>query len=98
MDIPDWSVWIFLGLVVLQVLGLVPVIHRLREIDSAARSKARFDLVETIGALLLFSGGLLSAVVAESWLWISVFGFVIMAVGYAVKGVHLLRARRRPTA
>ncbi|MCX4408732.1 hypothetical protein ACFV8Z_04500 [Streptomyces sp. NPDC059837] len=97
MGIPDWFVWIFLGLAVLQVLGLVPIIRRLRELDSAVRFKARLDLVDAVGGLLLFGGGLLGLVVAESWFWISVPGYVLMAAGYAIKGVLRLRARR-PTA
>lgn len=98
VDIPDWFVWIFLGLAVLQVLGLVSIIRRLRGLDSAARFKARLDLVDAVGSLLLFAGLLLTLVVAESWFWIAVPGFVLMTAVYAVKGVHRLRARRRPTA
>ncbi|MER5893308.1 hypothetical protein [Streptomyces sp. NPDC001876] len=98
MDIPDWFVWIALVLAILQALALVPIIRRLREPDSAVRSKARLDLLETVGSLLLFGGLLLSLLVAESWFWLTLVGFALMAVVYAVKGVHLLRARRRPTA
>ncbi|MET8925815.1 hypothetical protein ACFWXZ_04940 [[Kitasatospora] papulosa] len=98
MDIPDWFVWIALGLVVLQTLAHVPIIRRLREPDSAARSKARLDLLDTVGSLLLFGGLLLSLAVADSWICLMLTGFALMAVVYAVKGVHLLRARRRPTA
>ncbi|MCX4455260.1 hypothetical protein OOK58_24980 [Streptomyces sp. NBC_01728] len=94
MDIPDWFAWIFLGLVLVQVLGLVPIIHRLRGLDSAVRFKARLDLLVAVGGLLLFGGGLLGLVVAESWFWISVPGYALMAVGYAIKGVQRLRARR----
>ena len=97
-DIPDWFVWIFLGLAVLQVFALVPIIRRLRGHDSAARFKARLDLLETVGGLLLFVGSPLSLVLAGPWIWIAVPGFVLMSVGYAVKGVHRLRVRRRPTA
>ncbi|MEW2045646.1 hypothetical protein [Streptomyces sp. NPDC005476] len=94
MDIPDWFAWIFLGLVLVQVLGLMPVIHRLRGLDSAVRFKARLDLLDAVGGLLLFGGGLLGLVVAESWFWISVPGYVLMTAGYAIKGVQRLRARR----
>ncbi|MGQ4362457.1 hypothetical protein [Streptomyces sp. SAS_272] len=94
MDIPHWFAWIFLGLVVLQILGLVPISHRLRGLDSVARFKARLDLLVAVGGLLLFGGGLLGLVVAESWFWISVPGYVLMSVGYAMKGVQRLRARR----
>jgi hypothetical protein len=97
VDIPDWFVWIALGLAVLQALALVPVIRRLRGPDHAVRSKARLDLMETVGSLLLFSGLLLSFVVAEYWFWLALAGFALMTAVYAVKGVHLLRARRRPT-
>ncbi|MBZ9643949.1 hypothetical protein [Streptomyces sp. PSKA30] len=96
MDIPDWFVWIALGLAVLQ--ALVPVICRLRGLDSAVRFKARLDLLDAVGTLLLLGGLLLSVVVAESWFWLTFAGFALMAAVYAVKGVHLLRARRRPTA
>ncbi|WP_328481013.1 hypothetical protein OHS71_21575 [Streptomyces sp. NBC_00377] len=94
MDIPDWFAWIFLGLFLVQVLGLMPVIHRLRGLDSAVRFKARLDLLDAVGGLLLFGGGLLGLVVAESWFWISVPGYVLMTAGYAMKGVQRLRARR----
>ncbi|MFC4471706.1 hypothetical protein ACFPH6_45695 [Streptomyces xiangluensis] len=94
MDIPGWFVWIALGLAVLQALGLVPVIRRLRGSDSSARSKARLDLLDVIGSLLLFGGLLLSLAVAESWFWLTFVGFALMAAVYAVKGVHWVRARR----
>ncbi|MCT9109588.1 hypothetical protein ACFWD7_27080 [Streptomyces mirabilis] len=98
MDIPDWFVWIFLGLAVLQILGLVPTIRRLRGLDSAVRFKARLDLLDAVGNLLLMAGLVLSLVVAESWFWLAFAGIALMAAIYAVKGVHRLRARRRPTA
>ncbi|MEU2180330.1 hypothetical protein [Streptomyces thermolilacinus] len=98
MEIPDWFGWIFLGLTLLQALGLVPIIRRLRGLDSAVRAEARFDLLETIGSMLLFGGLLLSLEVSESWFRLALAGFVLMGAGYAVKGVRLLRARRRPTA
>ncbi|MFF4033919.1 hypothetical protein ACFYZ2_29915 [Streptomyces sviceus] len=98
MGIPDWSVWIFLVLFLWQVLGLFPVIHRLREADSAPRSEARLDLLEVVGSLLLFGGGLLSFMVGESWFWLGLTGFPLLTAVYAVKGVRRLRARRHPTA
>jgi hypothetical protein len=97
VDIPGWFVWIVLGLAVLQALGLVPVIRRLRGSDSSVRSKARLDLLDVVGSLLLFGGLLLSLAVAESWFWLTFAGFALMAAVHAVKGVHWLRARRRPT-
>lgn len=97
VDIPDWFVWIALGLAVLQALALVPVIRRLRGPGAAVRSKARLDLLDTISSLLLLSGLLLSLAVSESWFWLTLSGFALMTAVYAVKGVHLLRARRRPT-
>ncbi|MGF0173187.1 hypothetical protein ACQF36_22600 [Streptomyces sp. Marseille-Q5077] len=97
MDIPGWFVWIALGLAVLQALGLVPVIRRLRGSDSAVRFKARLDLLDVVGSLLLFGGLLLSLVVAEPWFWLTFAGFALMSTVYAVKGVHWLRARL-PTA
>ncbi|MFE9678501.1 hypothetical protein ACFYO5_31070 [Streptomyces sp. NPDC006259] len=98
MGIPGWFVWIVLIPFFWQVLGLFPVIHRLRETDSALQSKARLDLLETVGSLLAFGGMLLSLVVGGAWAWLVVAGFAIMSAVYAVKGVHWLRARRRPTA
>jgi hypothetical protein len=84
-------------LVFLQVLGLVSVIRRLRGPDAALRFKARLDLLDVVGSLLLFGGLLLSLVVAESWFWLAIAGFPLMAAAYAVRGVHWLRARRHPT-
>ncbi|MFF1721028.1 hypothetical protein [Streptomyces sviceus] len=80
------------------MLGLFPVIHRLREADSALRSKARLDLLEVVGSLLLFGGSLLSLMVGESWFWLGLAGFPPLTAVYAVKGVRRLRARRHPTA
>ncbi|MEV7893185.1 hypothetical protein [Streptomyces cyaneofuscatus] len=47
--------------------------------------------------MMLMGGLLLSLVVAETWVWLLAPGFVLMVGVYAVKGLHLLRARRRPT-
>lgn len=98
VDIPDWFDWILLGLVALQVLGLVPIIRRLRGLDPAVRFKARLDLLDAVGCLLAFGGFFLSSVAAHSWFWLGLAGLALMGVGYAVKGVHLLRARHRPAA
>jgi hypothetical protein len=100
VGIPGWSVWIFLFLFLWQVLGLVPVIGRLRETDSALRSKARLDLLETVGSLLLFGGALLSFVTEGPWFCLAVAGagFALMGAVYVVQGLHWLRARRRPAA
>ncbi|WP_454317563.1 hypothetical protein [Streptomyces phaeoluteigriseus] len=98
MGIPGWFVWIVLPSFFWQVLGLFPVIDRLREADSALRAKARLELLEVVGSLLLLGGMLLSLVVAEPWFWLALAGFPLMAAVYAVQGVHWLRARRRPTA
>ncbi|MET7694886.1 hypothetical protein ABZT06_44440 [Streptomyces sp. NPDC005483] len=98
MGIPGWFVWIFLVLFFWQVLGLIPVIHRLREADSALRFKARLDLMEVVGSLLLFGGIPLSFTVGESWFWLGLAGFPLLTAVYAVKGVHWLRAHRHPTA
>ncbi|MFF6836896.1 hypothetical protein ACFY84_34665 [Streptomyces sp. NPDC012438] len=94
MDIPDWFVWVALGMIVLQLLGLVPVTRRMRDPDPAARSKGRLDLLETIGCLLLFIGLMLSFLVAESWFWITPIGFALMTTAYMVKGIRRLRIRR----
>ncbi|MFJ3979347.1 hypothetical protein [Streptomyces sp. NPDC090021] len=96
MDIPDWYVWIALGLAVAQALGLVPIVRRLRGPDPALRSRARLEVLDTAGTLLLMGGLLLSLTVAESWFWLAAAGFALITAGYAVKGVHRLRARRRP--
>lgn len=98
VDIPDSFAWIFLGLVVLQVLAFVPIIRRLRGPDSAVRFNVRLDLLDAVGSLLYLGGLLLSSVVAESWFWLVVTGFAFIGAGYAVKGVRWLRARYRPTA
>ncbi|KQX57529.1 MULTISPECIES: hypothetical protein [unclassified Streptomyces] len=97
MDIPDWFVWIALGLTALQVIGLVPVTRRLRGTDPELRVKARFDLLETVGSLLMFVGLMLSLWVTPVWAWLALAGLALMAGGYAAKGIHLLRTRRRPT-
>ncbi|MGJ7420398.1 hypothetical protein AB9128_31620 [Streptomyces cinereoruber] len=94
MDIPDWSVWVALGIIILQLLGLVPVTRRMRDPDPAVRSKGRLDLLETIGCLLLFGGVLLSSAVAEPLVWLTPIGFVLMAATYVVKGIRRLRTRR----
>ncbi|MER5371834.1 hypothetical protein [Streptomyces sp. NPDC002553] len=98
MNILDWLVRIALGLAALmQLLALAPAIHRLRESESATRAKARLDLLEIVGSLLLFSGLLLRPVVTGFW-YLVVAGFTFTTPVYAVKGVHWLRTRRRPTA
>ncbi|MFF1297493.1 MULTISPECIES: hypothetical protein [unclassified Streptomyces] len=98
MNIPGWFVWIALGLAVLQALGLVSAIRRLRGSDSAVRFEARLGLLDVVASLLLFGGLVLSLAVAESWFWLTCAGFVLMAAVYAVKGVRWLRARQRHTA
>ncbi|MFJ6391294.1 hypothetical protein ACIQJT_27210 [Streptomyces sp. NPDC091972] len=45
MDIPGWFAWLALAPAVLQALGLVPVVHRLRGPDASARFQARLDLL-----------------------------------------------------
>ncbi|MFD9590197.1 hypothetical protein ACFWBM_36565 [Streptomyces sp. NPDC059980] len=101
MEIPDyipgWSVWIMLSGAVLQAIGLVTVSGRLRAPEAAVRSKARLDLLDTVGALLFFVGFALGQLVASSWLWLCVAGFLLSTSGYMVKGVRLLRARRGAT-
>ena len=85
-------------LLVLQALGLVPVIRRLRGSDSSVRFEARLDLLDVVSSMLLLGGLLLSLAVAEFWFWLTIAGFALMAAVHAVKGVYRLRARRRPTA
>jgi hypothetical protein len=36
--------------------------------------------------------------VGESWFWLGLAGFPLLAAVYAVKGVHRLRTRRHSTA
>lgn len=62
------------------------------------RSKARLDLLDTVSSPLLLSGLLLSLAVSESCFWLALSGFALLTAVYALKGVHLVRARRRPTA
>lgn len=95
VDIPGWFVWIAVGpAALLQALGLVPVIRRLRASDSAARFGAGLDLLDVVASLMLFGGLLLSLVVRGSWFWLTLAGFALMSVVYATKGVRWLRARR----
>ncbi|MFD8666598.1 hypothetical protein OG728_39540 (plasmid) [Streptomyces microflavus] len=98
MGIPDWFRWIFLGLAVMQLFGLASVIGRLRERDSAVRAKARLELLEWIGLIFILGGAFLSFEASESWIWLVLAGIALQACAYAVKGVHRLRARRRPPA
>ncbi|MEU4268588.1 hypothetical protein [Streptomyces sp. NPDC026092] len=98
MDIPDWAVWIALGLAVFQALGLVTVVRRLRGADAAARTGARLDLLDTVGGMVLFAGVMLALLVGDRWFWLTLVGAAVIGVGYAVKGVLLLRSRRRPAA
>ncbi|MGW2587148.1 hypothetical protein ACWCYZ_38700 [Streptomyces virginiae] len=98
MDIPDWYVWIALGLAVLQALGLVPIVRRLRGPDPALRSQGRLELLETAATLLLIGGLFLSLTAAQSWFWLAATGFALMTCVYAVKGVRRLRARRDTTS
>ncbi|KUM80942.1 hypothetical protein [Streptomyces griseorubiginosus] len=97
MGIPGWFDWIFLFLISWQVLVLFVVLRRLREADSEGRFRARLDVLDVVGSLLLFGGGLLGLVAGESWFWLGFAGFPLMTAVYAVKGVHWLRARRHPT-
>ncbi|TCR26979.1 hypothetical protein [Streptomyces sp. BK205] len=97
MGIPGWFDWIFLVLFSWQVLVLFAVLSRLREADSEGRFKARLDLLDAVGSLLLLGGGLLGLVAGESWFWLSLAGFPLMTAVYAVKGVRRLRARRPTT-
>lgn len=95
--IPGWFVWIMLGGAAMQAIGLVPIGGRLRAPDTVVRSKARLELLDAVGALLFFGGFVLGQVVAASWLWLSIGGFVLMTAGYVVKGVRMLRIRRVPS-
>ncbi|MCQ9130229.1 hypothetical protein [Streptomyces hilarionis] len=81
-----------------QVIVLFPVIHRLREANSALRFEACLDLLETVGSLLLLGGILLRFLAGESWIWLGLAGFLLLATVYAVKGVHWRGARRHPRA
>jgi hypothetical protein len=96
VDIPAWLVWLALGLAALQALGLVPVIRRLPGSDSGGRFEAGLDLLDVVASLLLFGGLVLTLAVADSWFWLTIAGFGLMAAVYALKGVFRLQARRRP--
>ncbi|MEW2139518.1 hypothetical protein AB0892_23535 [Streptomyces sp. NPDC005409] len=98
MDTPAWYIWIAVGLAALQTLGLVPVVRWLRGPDLALRSRARLELLETVGTLLLMGGLLLSLTVAEDWFWVAAVGFALMTAAVTVKGVRWLRARRSPVS
>ncbi|MEU3077653.1 hypothetical protein [Streptomyces laurentii] len=95
MEISGWYVWIALGLAVFQALGIVLLFRRMRGTDPVVRSQARFDLLEAVGGLLLLGGLSLSLLVAGAWFGLTLAGIVLLAAVYAVKGVRLLRARRR---
>ena len=62
------------------------------------RIEARLDPLDVAASLLLFGCVLLSLAVAESWFWLTIVGFALVAAVYTVKGVHWVRARRRSTA
>ncbi|MFH9799549.1 hypothetical protein [Streptomyces virginiae] len=94
MDIPDRYIWIAVGLAVLQALGLLPMVRRLRGPDPALRSRARLEVLETVGTLVLMGGLVLSLTVAEAWFWIAATGVAIMVCVYAVKSARRLRTRR----
>ncbi|MFH9132552.1 hypothetical protein [Streptomyces sp. NPDC017524] len=98
MDIPDWFLWAVLGFAVLQTASLVRIIRRLRESDRAVRSMARLELLDAVSTLMLVTGLVLSLAVAASWFWLLLAGFALMIVVYAVRGLELLRARRRTVA
>ncbi|MFG2310926.1 hypothetical protein ACGFS9_19955 [Streptomyces sp. NPDC048566] len=94
-DVPHWSVWIMIGVASLQAIALVPISGRLRASDPVVRSSARLDLLDAVGSLLAFGGFGLTLKLAESWFWLGLAGFVLVTTAYGVKGVRLLRARRR---
>jgi hypothetical protein len=98
VDIPGWFAWIALGLAALQAFGLVSAVCRLRGSDPATRAKARIDLGDSLGSLLLVSGLMLTLLVATPWFWLTLAGLALLAVVYTVQGAHWLRARRRPIA
>ncbi|MEU5287047.1 hypothetical protein N7925_27100 [Streptomyces sp. CA-278952] len=98
MDIPDWFLWAVLGFAVLQAAALVRIVRRLRESDRAVRSMARLELLDAVSTLMFMTGLVLSLAVAASWVWLLLAGFVLMIAVYAVKGLALLRARRRTVA
>ncbi|MFI1376945.1 hypothetical protein ACH4UY_33715 [Streptomyces longwoodensis] len=97
MDIPGWFVWIYVTAILFQLLALGPALGRLRGPDATLRTKARWDLLEITGTLLLFGGLLLGLEVADTWSWLSVAGLAVMTPAYAVPATRRLRARRRRT-
>ncbi|MGW4439957.1 hypothetical protein ACWELO_30095 [Streptomyces sp. NPDC004596] len=70
----------------------------MRGLDPEMRTKALFDLTETIGSIMFFCGALLYQRVPHSRFWLGFADFVVMGAGYSVKGLPLIRGRRRPTA
>lgn len=59
---------------------------------------ARLELLDAVSTLMFMTGLVLSLAVAASWVWLLLAGFVLMIAVYAVKGLALLRARRRTVA
>ncbi|MEU8762342.1 hypothetical protein [Streptomyces sp. NPDC048659] len=98
MDMPDWFVWIALGLFVSQGLALVRLGRRMRGLDPSARRAVRLDFVEGVGAMLLFASLTGSLLWSDAWGVLALVGFVVMAGVNVVKGVHWLRARRGQAA
>jgi hypothetical protein len=98
VEISGWYVWIALGLAVFQALSIVPLFRRMSGPDPVVRSQVRFDLLEAVGGLLLLGGLSLALLVANAWFGLTFAGIVLLTAAYAVKGVRLLRARRRASS
>ncbi|MFE0703177.1 hypothetical protein [Streptomyces sp. NPDC058872] len=94
METPGWFLPLTFGLLFLQILGLVPVIRRMRGSDPTTRTRGRLDLLDAVGSLLFISGVMLSLAVAEPLFWLVPAGVLLLAVCYAVKCAHWLRDRR----
>ncbi|MGA5218248.1 hypothetical protein ACPCAE_19585 [Streptomyces cinereoruber] len=89
MDIPLAFRWIFVALVLLQLIVLVPVLRRLRDPAPERRTEARLRLLDGAGSLMFLAGFAFGAPV------LVLAGLVSVGAVYAAKGVLWYRARER---
>ncbi|KYG52014.1 hypothetical protein AWI43_22115 [Streptomyces sp. WAC04657] len=89
MDIPLTFRWVFVALVVLQLVALVPVLRRLCDPAPERRTEARLRLLDAAGSVTFLAGFALDhpALVLS--------GLVCVGAVYAAKGVLWYRARER---
>ncbi|WP_420031398.1 hypothetical protein ACN2WE_00290 [Streptomyces sp. cg28] len=98
MDILRWVIWAALAWTVWRAVRIGPVIRRLRASDPETRRKARLELLDVGGSLVVLGGLVLSDVFATAWIWVTFLGAAVMAVIFAVWGIRGLRARSRSRA